>query len=73
MKQLLATIDRFEGSKAVLILPDNQYLIIECNLLNDNAAEGDILAVEFSLNSKAGNKKRIKVRRLINQIFRKNQ
>ncbi len=66
-----ATIDRFEGEKAILILEDGQKLVVAKESLAPNAKEGDMVDFNFSLNEKARSKKRIKIKKIIKQIFKK--
>jgi len=66
-----ATIDRFEGDKAILILEDGQKLVVAKESLAPNVKEGDIVDFNFSLNEEARNKKRIKIKNIIKLIFKK--
>ena len=47
MSKLKATIDRFEGDKAVLILENKEKLIIAKSDLGFNAQEGDVIYLGF--------------------------
>jgi hypothetical protein len=68
MAKILAIIDRFEGVKAVLILPENQQLIIDKKNLPGNIKEGDWLEINFCLDKKAYVKKEKMAKKILSQI-----
>jgi hypothetical protein len=65
---LNATIDRFEGDKAVLRFEDGQELVVERNLLPAQAHEGAQLFLELK-NSNLESDKQAEAKRLLMEIL----
>lgn len=71
MSQLQATIDRFEGDKAVLLFADGQQLIIDKNDLVEDIKEGDIVYLKISLDRTETNTKQVQANELLKEILKK--
>jgi hypothetical protein len=72
MRQLLATLDRFENDKAVLILPDGQTLLVNRNNLDADLEPGAVIYINFSVSPKETAQKEKLAKNLLKKIFKQN-
>jgi len=68
MKPLYVAIDRFEGDKAVLILPDGQNLVVSRQSLGQNLKAGDYVEINFSYSKKQTLLKQKVAQKLLNKL-----
>lgn len=69
-----AVIDRFEGSKAVLLLGDDEVQVVwPHNALPSEATEGDILQINLEVDHEATEFAKEEAKRLLEQVIAKNQ
>jgi len=69
-----AVIDRFEGSKAVLLVGgDEMQVAWPCCNLPSEAAEGDILQITLQVDQEATNAARLEAENLLKEIVKENQ
>lgn len=69
MSTVQAFLDRFEGQKAVLLIGDDEkQLIIDRNLMPNDAAEGSVVDISITVNKTATEKARKRVQDLINEL-----
>jgi len=67
-------IDRFEGSKAVLLLGDDEVQVIwPRNILPSEVKEGDILQINLEVDYEATESAKEEAKRLLEQVIAKNQ
>lgn len=71
--EIKALIDRFEGSKAVLLAGDREISINWPRELLPPVKEGDILKVEITVDVEATNKARAEADKLFAEITRQNR
>ena len=71
MPQIQATIDRFEGDKAVLIFADGQQLIIDKKDLAQEIKEGDIVYLKISPEATETDAKQAQAKDLLQEILKK--
>lgn len=72
--QLKAVIDRFEASKAVILVGDNEQAVAwPRQTLPQEAKEGDILRVSITIDVDATRAARSEAEELLRQIISKNQ
>ncbi|WP_425060259.1 hypothetical protein SCACP_09310 [Sporomusa carbonis] len=67
-----AVIDRFEGSKAVLLVGDQEIGVAWPKQLLPEAKEGDILAIQITVDVAATQQAQADVDALFEQIVRRN-
>ena len=69
-----AVIDRFEDSKAVLLLGDDEVQVVwPRNILPSEATEGDILQINLEVDHEATESAKEEAKRLLEQVIAKNQ
>lgn len=69
-----AVIDRFEGSKAVLLVgEDERQVSWPCCSLPSEATEGDILQIILQIDQEATSAARLEAESLLKEIMKKNQ
>ncbi|SMD13146.1 DUF3006 domain-containing protein [Sporomusa malonica] len=68
--RLKAVIDRFEGSKAVLLAGEQEIGVNWPSELLPEAKEGDILAIEITVDVEATQQARAEIDALFEQIIR---
>lgn len=69
-----AVIDRFESSKAVLLLGDDQVQVVwPRNILPSEVQEGDILQISLEVDHEATESAKEEAKRLLEQVLAKNQ
>lgn len=74
MSIIQATIDRFEGDRAVLLLADSdQSVVWPREYLPSDAQEGDVLRVEVGIDREATNKARQEAAELLQAILDQNR
>jgi hypothetical protein len=61
-------IDRFEGSWAVLEVPDGTVFNFPRSLLPPEAKEGDVLEISLSVNEEATRERRERIRNFLNDL-----
>lgn len=72
--QIQAVIDRFEGNKAVLLVGDDEKKVVwPKEILPIEAQEGDILHVNFRVDSEGTAAARAEADRLLKQILEENR
>ena len=72
--QVQAVIDRFEGNKAVLLVGDDESQVVwPKNILPSEVQEGDILNINFKIDSEATTAAKTEAERLLKQIVANNQ
>ena len=69
MAQIKATIDRFEGDKAVIIFDDGQELIIEKKQLDFQANEGEVIYLTLSLSQEETKNQESKAKEILKEIL----
>lgn len=65
-----ATIDRFEGDKAVLIFPDRKTMIVARGKLPAGAKEGDLVEINFSVNQAKTKKAKTLINKLLSKLLK---
>lgn len=70
MTDVLVTLDRFEDSQGVLLLPDGQELSVERSALPAEAHEGSQLYLALALSPETEAAKRAQARELLSAILR---
>lgn len=65
-----ATVDRFEGNKAVLITKDKDEIIWPKNKLPENSNEGMVLNINISNDKKNTEKNKELAKEILNEILR---
>jgi hypothetical protein len=73
MEHIFVMIDRFEDSKAVLILPDSKELVIPRKFLGEDLKAGDVLEVNFTLSPKQTIKQETIVKKVLNKLLKQNK
>ncbi|AIF50814.1 DUF3006 domain-containing protein [Pelosinus sp. UFO1] len=69
-----AVIDRFEGSKAVLLVGEDETQVSwPCCSLPGEAAEGDILQITLQVDQQATSAARLEAENLLKEIVKRNQ
>ncbi|SDF11864.1 DUF3006 domain-containing protein [Sporomusa acidovorans] len=71
--EIRAMIDRFEGSKAVLLAGDREISVNWPKELLPTVKEGDVLKVEITVDVEATTKARAEADKLFEEITRQNQ
>ncbi|WP_094603415.1 hypothetical protein SPSIL_014590 [Sporomusa silvacetica DSM 10669] len=71
--KIRAVIDRFEGSKAVLLAGEQEISVNWPNKLLPASKEGDVLAIEITVDVEATKQAQAEVDELFEQITRQNQ
>ncbi|TWH47784.1 DUF3006 domain-containing protein [Sporomusa sp. KB1] len=71
--KIRAVIDRFEGSKAVLLAGEQEISVNWPSELLPAAKEGDVLAIEITVDVEATKQAQAEVDELFAQITRQNQ
>ena len=69
MERLKATIDRFEGDKAVLILADGQKIIVSKVYLPSECKEGDTLQMNFFSGGPRSRSNLVKAKKLLSKLL----
>ena len=68
-----AVIDRFEGSKAVLVTEDDSEVILPQQILPPDARQGDCLQIEITVDEEATNQARQTAENLLQRLLEQNQ
>ena len=71
--KIQAVIDRFEGSKAVLITEDDSEVILPQQILPTDAKQGDCLQIEITVDEEATNQSRQTAQNLLQRILEQNK
>ena len=71
--KIRAVIDRFEGSKAVLLAGEQEISVNWPSQLLPAAKEGDVLAIEITVDVEATKQAQAEVAELFEQIIRQNK
>lgn len=71
--KIRAVLDRFEESKAVLLAGEQELSVNWPKELLPKVSEGDILAIEITLDTEATKQAQAEIDDLFDQIMRKNQ
>ena len=68
-KHLIATIDRIEEDKAVLIFDDGQNLPVSIGKLPSGIRQGDVIKLEISKDNNQSNKQENLAKDVLNEIL----
>ena len=71
MESLKATIDRFEGEKAVLILEDGQRLVVDKEKLDASLKEGDVVYLSFTFSARETADKEKSAKNILKQLLKR--